>query len=106
MLLLVLLASFLIGLNMTLPEVEAKILIPADKANHVIWGAILSLVMTFFLIKAGYNHISPLTPVLIASIIGGCKELLDAKIGGDVSIWDFLATGCGGVFVAVTMLLF
>lgn len=90
---------------MTLNDIMVKILIPQDKANHVIYGAVTAVlavfVKNFFLLTLA----SSLTAVLAAVIIGATKELADAQFGGDATVQDFIATSLGGVLIALALLV-
>lgn len=75
-----------------------------DKANHVIYGAVLSIISTA-LIQLVLPVPVPLLAVGSAAVIGVAKEVLDKYTGGDPSVNDALATTFGGVLVAVASLL-
>ena len=66
-----------------------KILIPVDKANHIIAGYLIYFIFSFFL--------SPLLAVIPVMVIGAIKEVYDMSSGkGTPDVYDFLATliGC------------
>jgi hypothetical protein len=80
-------------------------LIPQDKANHAIYGAILA---TIILLITTYFHISnaPLISLGFTSIVGAYKELSDwyqNKIANtqvhNVDFFDWLAASLGGALV-------
>lgn len=88
----------MININSILPQLAQ------DKANHAIYGALLSLVGAAFL--PGILGI----PALVAAIgtgifVGVAKEMVDKYTGGDVSPNDALATSLGGVIVGLATLL-
>jgi len=62
-------------------------IIPEDKANHAIWGALIG---TSALLIGGYACI----PVLAVAI---GKEVYDHFHGGTVELNDIIATTLGGV---------
>jgi len=83
-------------------------IIPADKANHVVYGAAIAAVLSIIL--------GPLPALLAAGLVGALKELADAvsnwqaRRAGLVPMhgveWlDFAATLAGGALVALPQLL-
>jgi hypothetical protein len=83
--------------------------LPADKANHIIYGAIVALVA--MKVARSFHGVHPNDFGLIAAAIAGVgKELVDAytnyKLTGDwrrgshtVDAYDALATASGGLLV-------
>jgi hypothetical protein len=70
-------------------SLEAWILrtVPQDKCLHVIAGVLIFGAAHFITWQAG----------IAAVLVGGvAKETLDHFTGGDVSIWDVVATTSGG----------
>lgn len=79
--------------------------LPADKANHLIYGLAAGLVGAFLARQIGY--IEPgIAAVALAVILGAAKEIVD-KVWqmGEPSIADALATAAGGVVIAAAMVL-
>lgn len=76
-------------------------IIPHDKALHALAGgyaAALGVALAHTL------HMPPLmAAVLTAALVGVLKELVDAVVGGDVSVWDAVATTLGSVPVALVV---
>lgn len=67
-----------------------NIIPPTDKAAHFGAGYIAAHLAAVLL---GLWWAVP-----VAAAIGAAKEwLYDARTGGDVSVWDFVATALGGV---------
>jgi hypothetical protein len=62
--------------------------IPQDKCLHVIAGMLIFGIAHFVTWQVG------ITAVLL---IGIAKEILDHFTGGDVSVWDVIATVTGGL---------
>ncbi|MFM0256111.1 hypothetical protein [Paraburkholderia sediminicola] len=71
-------------------SIEAAIMsaIPQDKCLHVIAGVLIFGVAHFLTWQIG------IAAVLIAGI---AKETVDHFTGGDVSVWDVVATATGGL---------
>jgi len=86
-------------------NIDAKLpQLAQDKANHVIYGAVLALVGGAVL--PGVLGVSALVAAaLTAGVVGAAKEVLDKYTGGDPTVQDFLATLAGGVLVGVATLL-
>ena len=65
-------------------------LLPQDKANHLIYGLLMFMVMTPFT--------GALLAVLTVAIIGALKEIIHDKLmgKGTPDFWDFVATAAGG----------
>lgn len=83
---------------MLLTSFFSRILIPEDKANHVIQGALAGAVGASL---SPYLGTHPAVLAQITSIfLGFVKELYDAKWGTGFSPQDWLATSLGGSFVA------
>jgi VanZ family protein len=71
-------------------NLEASIMrvIPHDKCLHVIVGVLIFGAAHFMTWQLG----------LVAALLAGiAKETLDHFTGGDVSVWDAVATLAGGV---------
>ena len=64
--------------------------LPQDKANHLIYGLLMFMVMTPFT--------GALLAVLTVAIIGALKEIIHDKLmgKGTPDFWDFVATAAGG----------
>ena len=58
--------------------------LPADKANHLIMGLLIFIVVAF--------AFSPLVGLAASIAAGLLKEWWDSKGHGCVEFWDFLAT--------------
>lgn len=71
-------------------SIEAAIMsaIPQDKCLHIIAGVFIFGVAHFVTWQIG------IAAVLVAAI---SKETLDHFTGGDVSVWDVVATATGGL---------
>ena len=69
---------------MSLPQ------LPQDKANHLIYGLLMFMVMTPFT--------GALLAVLTVAIIGALKEIIHDKLmgKGTPDFWDFVTTAAGG----------
>ena len=65
--------------------------LPQDKANHLIYGLLMFMVMTPFT--------GALLAVLAVAIIGALKEIIHDKLmgKGTPDFWDFVATAAGGI---------
>lgn len=96
--------------------VESVILIPGDKANHMIYGFLIGLGFAIFARFVWHNPFYPLTPILAAAIVGALKELLDwygnekalhenKPPAHDVDFWDFVATTSGGIAATIAIYL-
>ena len=83
-------------------DLEQTVLIPQDKANHAIYGALAALAAAALVWQ-------PWAAVVAAAALGAAKETADHLFGGDVSAADAAAdaaaTAAGGVVVAVAMAL-
>ena len=79
-------------------DIEQALLIPQDKANHAIFGALAAL-------AAGAAVGQPWAAVVAAAALGAAKEVADHFFGGDDSAADAAATSAGGVAIAVAMTL-
>lgn len=79
-------------------DLEQTVLIPQDKANHAIYGALAALAAAALVGQ-------PWAAVVAAAALGAAKETADHLFGGDVSAADAAATAAGGVVVAVAMAL-
>ena len=80
-------------------------LVPQDKANHTIYGAVFAV-----FVLAIVTHFSPdanlkIIPVMAALTIGILKELYDSVSGGDTSFWDAFATTCGGAAISASVVV-
>jgi hypothetical protein len=75
---------------MTFHSISANLpQLPADKANHVVYGIVLFMLLA--LIR------SPEIALAIVAIVGVAKELYDKYTGmGTADVWDAAATLCGG----------
>jgi hypothetical protein len=69
-------------------EAAIKRAIPQDKCLHVIAGVVIFAIAHFVSWQVG------MAAVLV---IGIAKEILDHFTGGDVSVWDVVATVAGGL---------
>lgn len=76
-------------------------LIPHDKANHIVYGAVIALVTLLCATAAALPH--PVLWTLGASFgFGALKEVRDRVSGkGTPDFVDFAATGLGGLLIAV-----
>jgi len=65
--------------------------LPQDKANHLVYGLLMFMVMTSF--------IGALAAVVAVAIIGALKEIIHDKLmgKGTPDFWDFAATAAGGI---------
>jgi hypothetical protein len=63
--------------------------LPADKASHVLYGMLIFCVFGLF---------SPIIGLCAAVVVGAAKEAYDSTGRGNVEVWDFVATTCGGLF--------
>jgi hypothetical protein len=86
--------------------------IPADKANHIIYGAAIGLLAQATCLFLKHPEASPLASLLTATIIGAITEAGDAwdnhlqrKAGfparHGVETWDVVATSFGGLLVGI-----
>lgn len=82
--------------------------LPTDKANHLIYGALIGLV-AFFALPLWW------VPATAAALFGALKEISDAWLNyratkeikqgpHGVEWFDFLATACGGVILSLVCL--
>jgi hypothetical protein len=71
-------------------------MLPADKANHVVYGAAITLVGLV---------INPVVGAALCVLLAVGKEVYDRKHGGTVDPMDVVATAAGGVAVIVASLL-
>jgi hypothetical protein len=77
--------------------------IPADKANHAVYGLAVGAVVTVAAILVGLPYI-PVYSVVAAAAIGVAKEVYDKVSGkGFASGMDAVATTLGGVPVSVIL---
>lgn len=94
---------------------EAKILIPQDKANHFIYGALISFI-ALALMRHFHVLFAPIWTVVVAGAVGVLKEASDYMLakrnvaagnppGHDVDANDILATLLGGVLIGMTGVL-
>lgn len=68
-------------------------IIPQDKANHALYGAVIAAVGCLF---------SPLVGAVLCTTFAVGKEVYDRASGeGNPELWDALATMCGGVIVII-----
>ena len=76
---------------MKFPAISALMYqVPADKANHALWGLALFIVLAF--------AVNPFLSVLIVISAGVVKELYDkVTSSGTPDYLDAVATGMGGV---------
>lgn len=77
--------------------------IPKDKANHVSYGAGLSVLGLFgvFIPYVGWAM-----PVIVATALGARKEIVDKVKGtGNPEWWDLIATALGGTPLSLGLLL-
>jgi uncharacterized membrane protein YhiD involved in acid resistance len=70
--------------------------IPADKANHAIYGAFITLVGLL---------VNPIVAAALCVLLAVGKEVYDRKHGGTVDPMDVVATAAGGVTVIAASLL-
>ena len=78
--------------------------LPADKANHVVYGVVVGLIGAAVAWRVGF--IAPATAaVVLAAVIGAAKEAADHFGAGQSSAGDFAATVAGGVAVALATIL-
>lgn len=86
--------------------------LPADKATHVIAGAIVGDVAALACFLTGHPSLALWVPTVAAGIVGAAKEGVDwylnkkAAESGQIPLHgvelnDFLATLCGGLLVSV-----
>lgn len=71
-------------------SIEAAIMkaIPQDKCLHVILGVLIFAIAHFATWQIG---------IALVVLGGVLKELIDHFTGGDVSVWDVVATLTGGL---------
>ncbi|REG58953.1 hypothetical protein B0G80_1678 [Paraburkholderia sp. BL6669N2] len=71
-------------------SIEAAIMeaIPQDKCLHVIFGMLIFAIGHFVTWQVG---------IACVAAVGILKEVLDHFTGGDVSVWDVIATLTGGL---------
>jgi hypothetical protein len=76
---------------MKLPSISALMYqLPADKANHFIYGVGLFIVLAFIC--------DPLFAVVLVAVVATVKELYDGITKtGTPDAWDAVATAAGGV---------
>lgn len=85
--------------------------LPADKANHVVYGAIIGAIAAIIAHKYLPVHVGEFSTLVVITA-GLLKEAVDwisnqlaAKAGKPathgVEGWDFMATVCGGLLVNV-----
>lgn len=86
-------------------------LIPQDKANHAIYGAVIALA-AYAVALAGHNPHAAVIGLAAAATIGALKELADWLLNRraisaglppphGVEFWDFGATTIGGAVVCL-----
>lgn len=69
--------------------------LPQDKANHFIYGALIYLLSSIWIL-----HYPSL---FIVASFAFFKEFADSyKDSADFSVWDFLVTVLGGAFVLIS----
>ena len=73
------------------PSISALLYqIPADKANHAVYGTVLFITLAFVS--------TPLTALGIVITVGIVKEVYDKVTAtGTPDVWDAVATGLGGL---------
>jgi hypothetical protein len=76
---------------MNLPSISALLYqVPADKANHFIYGIVLFILLVFAL--------SPLAALVAVTVTGIVKEVYDKVTAtGTPDAWDAVATAAGGL---------
>lgn len=75
--------------------------IPVDKANHALYGALIACVLLFF-------GVEPVSALVVVAVVGALKEAADwainrmagLKVHG-VEFLDFVATVAGGALVVL-----
>jgi len=80
--------------------VEEKLLIPQDKANHVIYGAVICLLVTLLLVHFAVAN-AQVFGLLASLIVGGAKEVYDYFTGGDPDVVDAICTLLGGLAIFI-----
>jgi hypothetical protein len=80
-------------------------LIPQDKANHIVYGTLIALAALVSTTYATLPH--PVLWALGASFgVGALKEVRDRLSGkGTPDFSDFAATGLGGLLIAIAGLV-
>ncbi len=76
---------------MKLPSISALLpQIPADKANHALWGMGLFIILAFAR--------DPMFALALVLVVGIVKEVYDKVTAtGTPDVWDAVATGLGGL---------
>lgn len=93
---------------MNVERLLAAMLIPQDKANHVIDGAIYAIVFAAITVLVTPDlGLACATAIGVAILFGAAKEAYDSRHRDLHSVdgFDIFATALGGVAVAVAMWL-
>tara|TARA_R110000822_G_scaffold230487_1_gene362632 strand:- start:271 stop:510 length:240 start_codon:yes stop_codon:yes gene_type:complete len=72
-------------------------MIPIDKQAHFWSGATICLAISLFF--------PPAVGLITAIVLGALKEVWDGRGHGTKDVWDFVATGLGGVVGFVLILI-
>lgn len=92
-------------------DISTEILIPRDKANHMVYGAAVAMVTSWAVVWMGHADVAREAGMIASMIAGVIKEGSDAEANyqatGDwrrgqhsVDALDFAATAFGGLLVA------
>ncbi len=71
--------------------------LPADKANHFVYGAVICCALTLF--------VGVMWAGLAVLVVAALKEAWDWKHKGTVDLWDVVATCAGGACVAIPLVV-
>lgn len=93
-----------------------RLTLPADKANHIIWGLLTAFFFAWLAVRAGYPQHAGRTGVVAALAAGFIKECADAwsnrqaRKRGErephtVDPLDVIATAAGGVLLQLALVL-
>lgn len=93
-----------------------RLTLPHDKANHLIYGFVVAVIMTAAAQWAGFAPWAPALGAAAALVVGAMKELLDrlenqaaqdmgAPQPHTVSLGDVVATAAGGALHWVALAL-
>ena len=83
--------------------------LPQDKANHVIYGAVIAL-LAYIIAKWTYPQAAMWISLVASTGLGLIKEASDwwqNRKGGNhgVELWDAVATAAGGILVMAPLLI-
>ena len=75
-------------------------MLPQDKANHVIAGALVNLALQWLCVLFGFEVLRPQDAGLVVAVVAGAvKEWLDPRFGGTRDWGDFAATAGGALML-------